>query len=68
MKKNQLISINGSLQPLLFCIGMYFVVLIFSIFICSSLYYAINDPSVKTEQAPVQEKETTAQLVASLTR
>jgi len=32
----------GSLQPLLFCIGMYCVVLIFSVFVCSSLYHAFK--------------------------
>lgn len=32
----------GGLQPFLFCIGMYFVALFFSIFICSSVFYAIN--------------------------
>jgi hypothetical protein len=38
MKKTNRQLILGSLQPLLFCIGMYFVVLIFSVFICTSLY------------------------------
>ena len=32
----------GSLQPLLFCIGMYMVVLISSVFICSSIYRTLN--------------------------
>ena len=38
MKKSNRQLVLGSLQPLLFCIGMYFVVLIFSVFICTSLY------------------------------
>ncbi len=38
MKKTNRQLILGSLQPLMFCIGMYFVVLIFSVFICTSLY------------------------------
>jgi uncharacterized membrane protein YciS (DUF1049 family) len=38
MKKTNRQLILGSLQPLLFCIGMYFVVLIFSVFVCTSLY------------------------------
>ena len=36
------ISPIGGLQPFLFCIGMYFVALFFSIFVCSSVFYAIN--------------------------
>lgn len=32
----------GSLQPLLFCVGMYLVVLISSVFICSSIYRTLN--------------------------
>jgi hypothetical protein len=38
MKKSNRQLVLGSLQPLLFCIGMYFVVLIFSVFVCTSLY------------------------------
>lgn len=32
----------GGLQPFLFCIGMYFVALFLSIFVCSSIFYAMN--------------------------
>jgi hypothetical protein len=38
MKKTNRQLVLGSLQPLLFCVGMYFVVLIFSVFVCTSLY------------------------------
>jgi len=38
MKKTNRQLMVGSLQPLLFCIGMYFVVLIFSVLVCSSIY------------------------------
>ena len=36
------ISPIGGLQSFMFCIGMYFVALFFSIFVCSSIFYAIN--------------------------
>ena len=44
----------GSLQPLLFCIGMYFVVLIFSVFVCTSLYKAM-----KTKKQPIAMEKAT---------
>ncbi|WP_133176772.1 hypothetical protein [Terrimonas sp.] len=50
--------ILGSLQPLLFCIGMYCVVLVFSVFVCSSLYHAIKGGK-KVESV---ENTTTASL------
>lgn len=42
MKLSNRQLVIGSLQPLLFCIGMYFVILIFSVFACSSLYHALK--------------------------
>ena len=47
MKRNTLSSIGG-LQSFLFCIGMYFVALFFSIFICSSIFYALNPKKADT--------------------
>ena len=41
MSKKTLSPIGG-LQSFFFCIGMYFVALFFSIFVCSSVFYAIN--------------------------
>jgi len=35
----------GGWQPFLFCIGMYVVALFFSIFVCSSIFYAFNAKS-----------------------
>jgi len=37
----------GALHPALFCVGMYIVALFFSVFICSSIFYAINQPDEK---------------------
>jgi hypothetical protein len=53
MKKSNRQLVLGSLQPLLFCIGMYFVVLIFSVFVCSSLYRVM-----KTKKQPLAMQQT----------
>ncbi len=50
----------GALHPILFFAVMYVVVLFFSIFICSSLFYSLNsdvaeDVTVKTEQPAKQQ-------------
>ncbi len=42
MKRKSTFSAIGGYQPFLFCIGMYFVALFFSIFICSAIFYAVN--------------------------
>ena len=42
MKRKSTFSAIGGYQPFLFCIGMYFVALFFSIFICSAVFYAVN--------------------------
>jgi len=42
MKLSNRQLILGSLQPLLFCIGMYCVILVFSVFVCSSVYHALK--------------------------
>jgi hypothetical protein len=51
MKRKTTFSAIGGYQPFLFCIGMYFVALFFSIFICSAIFYAVNPKSniAKTE-------------------
>ncbi|MGZ8559040.1 MAG: hypothetical protein ACXWWC_11930 [Chitinophagaceae bacterium] len=49
----------GALHPILFFAVMYVVVLFFSIYICSSLFYSFNSDSdemtVKTEQPSNQQ-------------
>lgn len=35
----------GGLQSFFFCVGMYVVALFFSIFVCSSIFYAFNAKS-----------------------
>ena len=44
MKRTTFNAIGGW-QPFLFCIGMYVVALFFSIFVCSSIFYAFNAKS-----------------------
>ncbi len=45
MKRKSTFSAIGGYQPFLFCVGMYFVALFFSIFICSAIFYAVNPKS-----------------------
>ena len=44
MKRSTFTAIGGW-QPFLFCVGMYIVALFFSIFVCSSIFYAFNAKS-----------------------
>jgi hypothetical protein len=65
--KTKNITPMGALHPVLFFAGVYIVALLFSIFICSSIFYSINSRSAsvdtqETKQAPVAEA-TTAALV-----
>jgi len=66
MKKTNRQLVFGSLQPFLFCVGMYCVVLIFSIFICSSVYRAFNPkkyPAMSEKSVqPVGSMGTTAMV------
>ena len=47
----------GALHPILFFAGVYVVVLLFSIFICSTIFYSCNVS--KTEVAKKPEQKTT---------
>ena len=40
--KRKTIAAIGGIQPLLFCVGIYLMALFFSMFVCSSIFYAIN--------------------------
>jgi hypothetical protein len=46
----------GALHPVLFFAGVYTVALIFSIFICSSIFYSCN--ATKAEISKKTEKQT----------
>ncbi len=58
----------GSLHPILFFAGVYAVALLFSIFICSSLFYSCNTSSVKSaaqeQKQPRKTGHTPAENVA----
>ncbi len=69
MKRTNRQLIIGSLQPFLFCVGMYCVVLIFSILVCTSVYRAMNpkkfDITAVKSTADLPNTGTTA-MVASI--
>ena len=67
MKKSSRQLVLGSLQPLLFCIGMYFVVLIFSVFVCSSIYRVMKPSKqvMSLKQAESQRQSTTTAMVTA---
>lgn len=58
MKRSTFNAIGGW-QPFLFCIGMYAVALFFSIFVCSSIFYAFN------ARANAKESEKTVTVTAA---
>jgi hypothetical protein len=67
MKPSNRQLVIGSLQPFLFCVGMYCVVLIFSIFVCTSIFKAMNPqkyPTVAGKSATPVNKPETAAMVA----
>ncbi len=69
MKPSNRQLIIGSLQPFLFCIGMYCVVLIFSVFVCTSLYKAMNPskyPILSSKSVQKINTAATASMVASI--
>lgn len=70
MKLSNRQLVIGSLQPLLFCIGMYFVILIFSVFVCSSIYQAFksNKKAVTTEVKAAPVASVRPQVTLSLNK
>jgi hypothetical protein len=56
----------GGWQPFFFCIGMYVVALFFSIFVCSSLFYAFNARSAAKEAAKTVVMTSGKQQIASI--
>jgi hypothetical protein len=64
MKRSTFNAIGGW-QPFLFCAGMYIVALFFSIFVCSSIFYAFNSKSAaKTAEKTALTGSARQQLVA----
>lgn len=59
--KSKTMTPMGSLHPVLFFAGVYVVALLFSIFICSSLFYSCNSSSTGhalSKEKPAKQKET----------
>lgn len=50
--KSKSLSPMGALHPIIFFAGVYVVVLLFSIFICSALFYSCNTSSSSIGQEP----------------
>lgn len=68
MKKRS-VSPIGALHPILFFAGVYVVVLFFSIFICSALFYSCNTSSnvssyTEKEQKVTEPQASTGAIVA----
>ena len=73
MKRKSTFTAIGGYQPFLFCIGMYFVALFFSIFICSAIFYAVNPkkPIAKNDQQTATKTamiSTNQQVLLSVTK
>lgn len=58
MKPKSTLAAIGGYQPFLFCVGMYFVALFFSIFICSAIFYAINPRKSVAATASIESSKT----------
>lgn len=62
MKRKSTFSAIGGYQPFLFCIGMYFVALFFSIFICSAIFYAVNPKKNNIAADQLRSSQKTAMI------
>jgi hypothetical protein len=51
MKPKSTLSAIGGWNSFFFCVGMYFVALFFSIFVCSSIFYIVNSNKAKPSYA-----------------
>lgn len=68
MKLSNRQLVLGSLQPLLFCIGMYCIILVCSVFVCSSVYHALKGGkkhAATTEVTASANLQSSAQLNVS---
>jgi hypothetical protein len=69
MKKRS-VSPIGALHPILFFAGVYVVVLFFSIFICSALFYSCNttnnSSSYTEKEKKISEPQANTSAIASI--
>jgi hypothetical protein len=56
MNRKTTLAAIGGYQPFLFCVGMYFVALFFSIFICSAIFYAFYPKKAIAKEAGSSQK------------
>jgi hypothetical protein len=66
MNRKTTLAAIGGYQPFLFCVGMYFVALFFSIFICSAIFYAFYPKKPIAKEAGTSHK--TAAMAPGSTR
>jgi len=66
MKPKSTLSAIGGWNSFFFCIGMYFVALFFSIFVCSSIFYIVNSNKQVAKSSLVEKSNTKTELVASI--
>jgi hypothetical protein len=66
MKAKTTLSAIGGWQSFLFCVGMYCVALLFSIFVCSSIFYVVNSNKTISGKEVSTEKSTNKQELASI--
>jgi hypothetical protein len=67
--KTKSFTTMGAMHPVLFFAGVYIVALLFSIFICSSLFYSCNTSSMKVakeQKAPVQNPATSGGITSGV--
>ena len=66
MTHKSTLSAIGGWHSFLFCIGMYFVALFFSIFVCSSIFYVMNGKSVPAKDTYTEKAASAKQVLASV--
>jgi hypothetical protein len=52
--KSRNVNQLGGMQSLFFCAGIYLVALFFSIFVCSSIFYAFNSKATNVKAIETQ--------------
>ena len=64
MKPKSTLSAIGGWNSFFFCIGMYFVALFFSIFVCSSIFYVVNSNKQAAKTSLVVKATTKTELAS----
>ncbi|HTS44359.1 MAG TPA: hypothetical protein VMH01_08185 [Puia sp.] len=66
MKAKTTLSAIGGWQSFLFCVGMYCVALLFSIFVCSSIFYVVNSKTTSGKEVYTEKSANKQQVLASI--